>query len=112
MHYVTGALLVVWSAASVFLLRRESIASIGALGTAVILLLSAAYTLANAVRASRRIAVSAKQVLVSQPLGRLGDRPQRNLTSASIVSFGFSSITQCPVFFRTTKVTSDATSFI
>jgi len=60
LHYVTGASLVVWSAASVFLLRRESIASIGALGTAAILLLSAVYTLAIAVRASRRIAVSAK----------------------------------------------------
>jgi hypothetical protein len=60
MHYVTGTLLVVWSAGSVFLLRRESIASIGALGTAAILLLSAAYTLANAALASRRITVSAE----------------------------------------------------
>lgn len=58
MHYVTGALLVVWSAASVFLLRRENIASIGALGTAIILLLSAAYTLIRAGRALRLVEIA------------------------------------------------------
>jgi hypothetical protein len=52
MHYVTGALLVLWSAASVFILPRENVASVGALGTSAILLLSAAYTLANAARAA------------------------------------------------------------
>ena len=45
MHYVTGTLLVLWSAASVFMLSRDNVASIGALGTSAILLLSAAYTL-------------------------------------------------------------------
>src|SRR5882762_7298638 len=29
---------------------------------------------------------------------------QRNFSSAAVVSFGFSSSTQCPVFFRTTTV--------
>jgi len=36
----------------------------------------------------------------------------RNLISASVVSFGFSSSTQCPVSLRTTIVASDATIFI
>jgi hypothetical protein len=55
MHYVTGALLILWSAASVFMLPRENVASIGALGTSAILLLSAAYTLTNAARAAARV---------------------------------------------------------
>ena len=54
-HYVTGTLLVVWSAAVVILLHREDIASIGALGTAAILLLSATYALVVATRAESRI---------------------------------------------------------
>src|SRR5207249_1035266 len=37
---------------------------------------------------------------------------QRNFTNASIVSFGFSSRIQLPVFDSSTTVTSDATSFI
>jgi len=37
---------------------------------------------------------------------------QRNFTSASVVSFGFSSRIQCPVYFSTATVTSVATSFI
>ncbi len=37
---------------------------------------------------------------------------QRNFSSASIVSLGRSSSTQCPVSFSTTTVTSEATNFI
>lgn len=37
---------------------------------------------------------------------------QRNLTSASVVSFGRSSSNQCPVSFNTTTSTLEATSFI
>jgi hypothetical protein len=36
----------------------------------------------------------------------------RNFASASVVSFGRSSSTQCPVSFKTTLVTFEATSFI
>jgi len=36
---------------------------------------------------------------------------RRNFISASVVSCGCSSSTQCPVSFRTTTVTSEATSF-
>ena len=51
-HYVTGTLLVVWSAAVALVLRPQDIASVGAVGTAVILLTSAAYTLIAATRAA------------------------------------------------------------
>lgn len=51
-HYVTGTLLVLWSAISVLFLRTENILSAGCLGTASILLLSAAYALSNALRAA------------------------------------------------------------
>jgi len=61
MHYVTGALLVLWSAASVFMLPRENVASVGALGTSAILLLSAAYTLTNAARAAASVAKNATE---------------------------------------------------
>lgn len=54
MHYVTGTLLIAWSAGIVILLRREDIASVGALGTAAILLLSATCTLTLAARAAGR----------------------------------------------------------
>jgi hypothetical protein len=60
-HYVTGALLVLWSAASVFMLPRENVASVGALGTSAILLLSAAYTLANAARAAASVSKNASE---------------------------------------------------
>ena len=53
-HYVTGSLLVVWSAGAVLALPKERIPSVGALGTAAILLLSAAYTLMIASRAARK----------------------------------------------------------
>lgn len=36
----------------------------------------------------------------------------KNFCSASLVSLGLSSSTQCPVFFNTTTVTSDTTNFI
>ena len=55
MQYVTGALLVLWSAASLLMLPRENVASVGALGTSAILLLSAAYTLTNAARAAASV---------------------------------------------------------
>lgn len=67
MHYVTGALLVLWSAASVLLLPRENVASIGALGTSAILLLSAAYTLTNAARAAASVSRNAVKAV---PVGR------------------------------------------
>jgi hypothetical protein len=51
-HYVTGTLLVVWSAGVVARLDPDEIASAGAIGTAVILLLSAIYTLIGATRAA------------------------------------------------------------
>jgi len=51
-HYVTGTVLVVWSAAVALVLRPQDIASVGAVGTAVILLTSAAYTLIAATRAA------------------------------------------------------------
>lgn len=54
-HYVTGTLLVLWSGTSVFILPRENVASVGALGTSAILLLSAAYTLTNAARAAASV---------------------------------------------------------
>jgi hypothetical protein len=49
-HLVTGLLLVGWSSASVLLLPLAQIASIGAVGTAAILLASAACTLIRAGR--------------------------------------------------------------
>jgi len=52
-HYVTGALLVLWSAGTVILLAKERIASIGALGTAAILLGSATFTLMTVRKAAR-----------------------------------------------------------
>ncbi len=55
MHYVTGALLILWSAATVLLLPRENVASVGALGTSAILLLSASYNLTNAARAAASV---------------------------------------------------------
>ena len=54
-HYVTGTLLALWSTGVVILLYRQDIPSIGALGTAALLLLSAAYTLAVASRAAKRL---------------------------------------------------------
>jgi len=50
-HYVTGSLLVLWPLGAAALLPREEIPSICSLGTAVILLGSAAYTLTGAMRA-------------------------------------------------------------
>ena len=53
LHYVTGALLLLWSAGVVLALPQEKLPSVGALGTAAILLVSAAYTLTIATRATR-----------------------------------------------------------
>jgi hypothetical protein len=52
-HYVTGTFLVLWSLGVVVLLPSDRIPSVGALGTALVLLLSAAYTLAAATRAAK-----------------------------------------------------------
>lgn len=61
-HYVTGTLLVVWSVGVVLLFSKEKIASIGALGTAAILLLSAAYTLTTATLAARQVLQASERV--------------------------------------------------
>jgi hypothetical protein len=57
-HYVTGALLILWSVGTVIAFPREKIASTGALGTAAILLLSSVYTLISAARTCKRLASS------------------------------------------------------
>ena len=54
-HYVTGMLLILWSAWVVFQLGPDEIASAGAIGTSVILLASAVYTLIGATRAAARV---------------------------------------------------------
>jgi hypothetical protein len=51
-HFVTGTLLVLWSVGTATLLSSQNIAGFGAVGTAIILLLSAAYTLVSATRAA------------------------------------------------------------
>lgn len=61
-HYVTGALLILWSGGVVIMLHRRDIPSIGALGTGTILLLSAAYTLAVATRAAKYVLESRAKV--------------------------------------------------
>jgi hypothetical protein len=53
-HYVTGTLLVLWSVGVVLAVPREKLPSLGALGTATILLVSAAYTLTIATRDARQ----------------------------------------------------------
>ena len=53
-HYVTGTLLVLWSSGVVLAVPREKLPSLGALGTATILLVSAAYTLTIAIRDARQ----------------------------------------------------------
>ena len=52
-HYVAGAALVVWAAASVVLVSREQLQGVAALGTGAILWISAAATLAMAIPAAR-----------------------------------------------------------
>ena len=52
LHYV-GTLLVLWSAGVVLTLPHEKLPSVGALGTAAVLLVSAAYTRTIATRATR-----------------------------------------------------------
>ncbi|MDE3161867.1 MAG: hypothetical protein KGL64_01295 [Acidobacteriota bacterium] len=53
MHYATGAALVAWAAASAFLAPAGQMQARAALGTGIILWLSAAFTLAVAVNAAR-----------------------------------------------------------
>ena len=57
-HNITGTLLVLWSTAIVALLPDADLPSMGAIGAAVILLGSAAYTLMSAYRKSRSKIVS------------------------------------------------------
>ena len=54
LHYVTGAALLIWAAASVFLVPAEQLQGITALGTGIILWISAAATLAIAIGATRQ----------------------------------------------------------
>ena len=54
-HNVTGVLLVVWSLGVLLLVQTERMSGIGAMGAAVILLVSAVYTLARAYVAAREL---------------------------------------------------------
>jgi len=54
LHYATGAVLVAWAAASAILAPVEQMQGTAALGTGIILWLSAAVTLAVAVHAARQ----------------------------------------------------------
>ena len=54
MHYVTGAALVLWASASVLLVPAENLQGTTALGTGILLWLSAATTLTLAALATRR----------------------------------------------------------
>jgi len=57
-HYWSGAVLVVWAAASAVLVPYEHLQGITALGTGVILWINAAVTLALAIPAARQSAPS------------------------------------------------------
>jgi hypothetical protein len=59
MHYVTGAALVAWASASVLLIPAEQLQGVTALGTGILLWVSAAITLAMAAVAVRRKASAA-----------------------------------------------------
>jgi len=59
MHNVTGAALVAWASASVLLVPAEHLQGVTALGTGILLWLSAATTLALAAAAIRRSAPAA-----------------------------------------------------
>ena len=59
MHYVTGAALVLWASASVLLVRAEHLQGVAAIGTGILLWISAAITLALAIAFVRRSAGSA-----------------------------------------------------
>jgi len=59
-HKVTGTLLVLWAIAMVTLFPGQMMPSVGNLGTAVILLGSAAYTLASASRAAKSKPISGR----------------------------------------------------
>ena len=56
MHYVTGAALVLWASASVLLVPAEHLQGVTALGTGILLWISAAITLALAIALVRRSA--------------------------------------------------------
>jgi hypothetical protein len=64
---------------------------------------------------TKRVSTHITLAIETQPSGcvsMFGDFfPQRNLTSASVVSLGRSSMTQCPASFKTTTVTLGATNF-
>jgi magnesium-transporting ATPase (P-type) len=57
LHYVTGALMVVWAVATVWLVPAESLQSVTAMGTGLLLWLSAAATLGMALARTRRARV-------------------------------------------------------
>jgi hypothetical protein len=59
-HYATGTLLMLWATFLACALPGEAMPSVGSIGTAVILLGSAIYTLATAGRAARSQGVSGK----------------------------------------------------
>jgi hypothetical protein len=54
MHHVTGAVLVAWSLVSIPLVPAEHLQGVAALGTGMILWMSAAVTLVLALRAAHR----------------------------------------------------------
>jgi hypothetical protein len=54
LHYATGTVLVAWAGASVLVLPVEEMQGLTALGTGIILWLSAAVTLTIAIRMSRQ----------------------------------------------------------
>lgn len=54
LHYATGALLLIWAAASALLAPAETLQGISSMGTGVILWMSAAVTLTIALRAVRQ----------------------------------------------------------
>jgi hypothetical protein len=57
LHYVTGALMVVWAVATVWLVPAESLQSVTAMGTGLLLWLSAGATLGMALARTRRARV-------------------------------------------------------
>jgi hypothetical protein len=61
MHTVTGAVLVVWASMSVLLIPTEHLQGITALGTGIILWLSAAITLGIALTTVRRVSPASAQ---------------------------------------------------
>lgn len=72
LHYVSGAVLVAWAAASALLIPADRLQGVSALGTGIILWLSAAVTLALAFQAARQSDGS-----LTRPLDDLANSPPR-----------------------------------